>query len=57
MAQGGTGDNVLDVIDLASKKVIHSIQVEPNPHWVRYFDQKSGRIYVTDHMYPPSSRS
>jgi serine/threonine-protein kinase len=48
MTQGGAGDNVLDVIDLASKKVIDSIQVEPNPHWVVF--GKNGVFYVTDHM-------
>jgi len=49
MVQGHPQDNVLDVIDLASKKVIHNIPVEPNPHWV-VFDNKNGRFYVTDHM-------
>jgi serine/threonine-protein kinase len=49
MVQGHPQDNVLDVIDLATKKVIHNIPVEPNPHWV-VFDNKNGRFYVTDHM-------
>ncbi len=49
MAQGGAGDNVLDVIDLATKKVIQSIPVKANPHWV-VVDNKNGLFYVTDHM-------
>ena len=49
MAQGGAGDNVLDVIDLATKKVIDSIQVKANPHWA-VVDNKNGLFYVTDHM-------
>jgi serine/threonine-protein kinase len=49
MVMGGPNDNVLDVIDLASKKLIHSIPVPANPHWV-VVDKKNGRFYVTDHM-------
>ena len=49
MAQGGAGDNVLDVIDLATKKVIDSIQVKANPHWA-VVDNKKGLFYVTNHM-------
>jgi len=49
MATVGSGNNLMDVIDLASKKLIDSIAVEPNPHWV-VFDKKNGQIYVTDHM-------
>jgi YVTN family beta-propeller protein len=48
MAQGGTGDNVLDVINLATKKV-DSIQVKANPHWA-VADNKTGLFYVTNHM-------
>jgi YVTN family beta-propeller protein len=48
MAQGGTGDNVLDVINLATKKV-QSITVKANPHWA-VADSKNGRLYVTNHM-------
>ena len=48
MTQGGTGDNVVDVIDLATKKLIDSIPVEANPHWVVF--GKNGLFYVTDHM-------
>ena len=48
MAQGGAGDNVVDVIDLATKKVI-DIPVVANPHWV-VFDNKNGLFYVTNHM-------
>jgi YVTN family beta-propeller protein len=49
VAQGGPGDNVLDVIDLATKKLIHSIQVKANPHWA-VADNKNGRLYVSNHM-------
>jgi len=45
---GGVGDNVLDVIDLATQKVIQSIAVEANPHWVVF--GKNGLFYVTDHQ-------
>jgi YVTN family beta-propeller protein len=48
-AQGGAGDNVLDVINLATKKVIQSIPVKANPHWV-VVDNKNGLFYVTDHQ-------
>ena len=48
MAQGGTGDNILDVINLATKKV-QSIPVKANPHWA-VVDNKNGRLYVTNHM-------
>ena len=49
MVQGGAGDNVLDVIDLATKKLIQSIPVKANPHWA-VVDNKNGRLYVTNHM-------
>jgi len=49
MTMGGANNNVLDVIDLASKKVIDSIAVPDNPHWA-VFDPKNGLVYVTDHM-------
>jgi serine/threonine-protein kinase len=44
----GAGENVLDVIDLATKKVIQNILVKPNPHWVVF--GKNGVFYVTDHQ-------
>ena len=49
MVQGGAGDNVLDVIDLATQKVIDSIQVKANPHWA-VVDNKNGRLYVSNHQ-------
>jgi YVTN family beta-propeller protein len=49
MTMGGANNNILDVIDLASKKVIDSIAVPDNPHWA-VFDPKNGLVYVTDHM-------
>jgi YVTN family beta-propeller protein len=49
MTQGGTGDNELDVIDLATKKLIQRITVKANPHWA-VVDNKTGRLYVTNHM-------
>jgi YVTN family beta-propeller protein len=48
MMQGGTGDNDIDVIDTVTKKLIKTIPVLPNPHWVIF--GKNGQIYVTDHM-------
>ena len=48
ISQGGAGDNILDVIDLATKKV-QSITVKANPHWV-VVDNKNGRLYVSNHM-------
>jgi YVTN family beta-propeller protein len=44
----GSGENVLEEIDLATKKVIQNISVEPNPHWVVF--GKNGVFYVTDHQ-------
>jgi YVTN family beta-propeller protein len=46
--QGGLGDNVLDVINLATHKV-QSIQVKANPHWA-VVDSKNGLFYVSNHM-------
>jgi serine/threonine-protein kinase len=48
MAQGGAGDSVLDVINLATKKV-QSITVKADPHWA-VVDNKNGRLYVTNHQ-------
>jgi YVTN family beta-propeller protein len=48
MAMSGSGENVIDVIDTASKKLIDSIPVPANPHWVVF--GKNGRFYTTDHM-------
>jgi len=49
MVMGGSGDNVIDVIDTVSKKLVDSIPVAANPHWI-VFDPKNGRFYATDHM-------
>ena len=49
LVMGAPGDNVIDVIDLASNKLIDSIPVAANPHWI-VFDKKNGRFYVTNHM-------
>jgi YVTN family beta-propeller protein len=48
MVVGGTGDNDIDVIDTATQKLIKTIAVLANPHWVIF--GKNGQIYVTDHM-------
>jgi YVTN family beta-propeller protein len=48
-AMSGTNQNVVDVIDLASRKLIGSVPVLPNPHWV-VFGKDNGRFYTTDHM-------
>jgi YVTN family beta-propeller protein len=47
-AMRGPRENVVDVIDTASRKLIAHIAVPANPHWVAY--GKNGRIYTTDHM-------
>jgi serine/threonine-protein kinase len=44
----GTDENVVDVINTATRKLIGHITVPWNPHWVAY--GKNGRIYTTDHM-------
>ncbi len=44
----GAHENVVDVIDTASRKLIDHIAVPANPHWVAY--SRDGRIYTTDHM-------
>ncbi len=45
----GAHENVVDVIDLASKTVIQSIPTAANPHWV-VFDKANGQIYISDHL-------
>ena len=45
---GGSDENVIDVIDTASKKVIDTIAVNPNPHWIVF--GKNGRFYATNHL-------
>jgi YVTN family beta-propeller protein len=47
-AMSGANENVIDVIDTASKKLLGNISVPANPHWVAF--DKSGRFYTTDHM-------
>jgi YVTN family beta-propeller protein len=49
MEMSGAGNNVIDVIDTASKKLIREIAVPPNPHWI-VFGKNNGRFYATDHM-------
>jgi YVTN family beta-propeller protein len=44
----GSDENVVDVIDTASKKLISRIAVPANPHWVAF--GKNGRLYTTDHL-------
>jgi YVTN family beta-propeller protein len=45
----GTDENVVDVIDTASKQLIGRIAVPANPHWVA-FGKNNGRFYTTDHL-------
>ena len=49
MEMTGSGNNLIDVIDTASKKLIREIAVPPNPHWI-VFGKNNGRFYATDHM-------
>jgi serine/threonine-protein kinase len=45
----GTRENVVDVIDTATRQLIGHIAVPANPHWVVF--SKNGRLlYTTDHM-------
>ena len=44
----GTGENVVDVIDTASKTLVGDVATPANPHWVVF--SKNGRFYTTDHM-------
>jgi YVTN family beta-propeller protein len=47
-ATSGSDENVVDVIDTASKQLIDRIAVPANPHWIAF--GKNGRFYTTDHM-------
>ncbi len=47
-AMSGANQDVVDVIDTASRKLIGDIAVPANPHWVAF--DKNGRFYTTDHM-------
>ena len=47
-AMTGTHENVVDVIDTATRKLIGHIAVPANPHWVAF--GKNGQLYTTDHM-------
>jgi YVTN family beta-propeller protein len=45
----GVGQNLVDVIDTASRKLVDHIPVPPVPHWVVF--SKDGRFfYTSDHM-------
>jgi serine/threonine-protein kinase len=48
MVMGGANENLIDVIDTASKQLTDTIAVPPNPHWIVF--GKNGRYYATDHM-------
>jgi serine/threonine-protein kinase len=48
MVTSGANENVVDVIDIAGKKLIGKIAVPANPHWVAF--DKNGRFYTSDHM-------
>jgi YVTN family beta-propeller protein len=47
-AMSGANENVVDVIDTASKSLMGKIAVPANPHWVAF--DKNGRFYTSDHM-------
>jgi YVTN family beta-propeller protein len=47
-AMSGAGENVVDVIDTASKNLVGRVAVPANPHWVAF--DKNGHFYTTDHM-------
>ncbi len=48
MVTMGANENVVDVIDIAGKKLVGKIAVPANPHWVAF--DKNGRFYTSDHM-------
>lgn len=48
-AMSGSDDNVVDVIDTASRHLIGRIAVPANPHWVA-FGKNGLRLYTTDHL-------
>jgi YVTN family beta-propeller protein len=48
-ALSGAHENVVDVIDTASKTLIGNVPVPANPHWVA-FDKSGREFYTTDHM-------
>ena len=48
LALTGPDENVIDVIDTASRKLVDSIPVAPNPHWIVF--GKNGRVYASDHL-------
>jgi YVTN family beta-propeller protein len=48
-AMTGANENVVDVIDTASKQLVDNVAVPANPHWVAF--TKDGRqFYTSDHM-------
>jgi serine/threonine-protein kinase len=47
-AMSGANENVVDVIDTASKQLVSHVAVPANPHWVAF--DKNGRFYTSDHM-------
>ncbi len=44
----GANENVIDVIDTASKTLVGDVATPANPHWIAF--AKNGRFYTTDHM-------
>jgi serine/threonine-protein kinase len=51
MVMGGTGDNLIDVIDTVSKKLVDTIPVDANPHWIVFGkNPNDGVFYATNHM-------
>lgn len=45
-AMSGPGQDDVDVINTATKKLVDTIPVAPNPHWIALAD---GLLYVTNH--------
>jgi YVTN family beta-propeller protein len=46
-AMSGPGQDDIDVINTANKKLVDTITVEPNPHWIVF--GQDGLFYVTNH--------
>jgi serine/threonine-protein kinase len=47
-AMSGAGQNVIDVIDTAARKLVGDIPVPANPHWIVF--GKNGQFYASNHM-------
>jgi YVTN family beta-propeller protein len=47
-AMSGAGENVIDVINTVTRKLVDDIHVPANPHWIVF--GKDGEFYASNHM-------